>query len=368
MKELWYEHWFASIQGISSRKKREIREKIIYTELIYNIEESDTKLLEKCGINEKEKACIKSSRDIKNWKHDYKRMEEDGIRLVVFDDPLYPTHLKEFKDRPYALYVKGRLPDDDKKSVAIVGARNCTPYGKTMTLKIAEELAKYGVQIISGMALGIDGAAHRGAINVDGETFAVLGCGVDICYPKTHRGLYKDLIQYGGILSEYPPGVQPLAYNFPARNRIISALSDCVLVMEAKEKSGSLITTDFALEQGKDIYALPGPVESELSRGCNELIRQGAGIITGVKELMEDLDLFSPSLKIMGSEKNIKEKIMLESEELMVYGKLCLYPKSKQEILDLTGLSPQKLSIILITLELKGYISEISKDYYIRQK
>ena len=218
------------------------------------------------------------------------------------------------------------------------------------------------MQIISGMARGIDGAAHRGALNVSGRTFAVLGCGVNICYPKEHRGLYQDIQKNGGILSEYPPGMPPLANHFPARNRIISGLSDVILIMEAKQKSGSLITADMALEQGKDIYALPGPINSELSKGCNALIKQGAGILLGVEDILEEL-----SIKIGKNSLNCqKNKKILESKDKIVYSKLGLFPMGREELLQSTGFAPQELAGILLSLELGGHIKEISKNYYIR--
>ena len=188
----------------------------------------------------------------------------------------YPGRLKEIYDPPYALYVKGKLPDNTARAAAIVGARSCTPYGEKYALEYGKKLAECGIQVISGLARGVDGIGQRGALLGGGKTFAVLGSGVDVCYPKNHMGLYLDILeQEGGILSELPPGTPPLPQHFPRRNRIISALSDIVLVMEARERSGSLITADLALEQGKDVYALPGPVNSSLSQGCNRLIFQG---------------------------------------------------------------------------------------------
>ena len=165
-----------------------------------------------------------------------------------------------------------------------MGARSCTPYGEKYALEYGKKLAECGIQVISGLARGVDGIGQRGALLGGGKTFAVLGSGVDVCYPKNHMGLYLDILeQEGGILSELPPGTPPLPQHFPRRNRIISALSDIVLVMEARERSGSLITADLALEQGKDVYALPGPVNSSLSQGCNRLIFQGAGILLSRK-------------------------------------------------------------------------------------
>lgn len=195
-----------------------------------------------------------------------------------------------------------------------------------------------------------------------GSTYAVLGCGVDICYPKEHQGLYRDIQERGGIISEYYPGTPPLSAHFPARNRIISGLSDVVLVMEAKEKSGSLITADMALEQGKDVYALPGMVTSQLSQGCHCLISQGAGILISPSELLKELKISDRKLE-QNSYKNEKE---LERPENIVYSCLDLYPKGIDMLVNETGLSPKQIVRDLVSLELEGKVKEISKNYYIR--
>ena len=241
-------------------------------------------------------------------------------------------------------------------------ARNCTSYGEQMALQYGKCLGHAGVQVISGMARGIDGAGQRGALNGDGTTFAVLGCGVDVCYPRENIGLYMDIQKKGGIISEFPPGTEPLARNFPMRNRIISGLAEWILVIEAKEKSGSLITADFALDQGKDVYALPGPVTSALSQGCHRLIRQGAGILITPEELMDEWNLN----RMQMGQKNNKNEKMLESPERMVYSCLDLFPKGIDELMKETELSISELMERLITLELKGYAEEVSRNYYIR--
>ena len=366
MKNEWYDYWFDCVKGIGPARKKYLKRKSGNIELIYNIEESDCELKSLLSLTEQEFELIRASKAGRNWKNEYTKINERGIRFISFDSVDYPVKLTEHSGMPYGLYVKGKMPGNEK-NIAIVGARRCSTYGESVTLKIAESLAEVGVGIISGMALGIDGAAHRGALNVNGNTYAVLGCGVDICYPRLHTGLYRDLEENGGIISEYPPGTPPLAVHFPNRNRIISALSDAVLVMEAEEKSGSLITADFALEQGKDVFALPGMIDSRLSKGCNQLIRQGAGIISGITEIMQDLEVFDQKRQENRKEMNKHEKIKLETKELMVYGSLCLYPKSKQEIISATGMEPEIVSALLVALELKGYITEISKNYYIRK-
>lgn len=364
MEEKWYEFWLASLEGISSQKKVRFREKGMSAKQLYNIEET-----EHLSLSEKEKFCIKESKKQKNWKETYEKTKEQGIRFVTAFDKEYPERLKNIHGMPYALFYKGEwIFEKEAVNIGMVGARRCSAYGETMTLKFAERLAELGIHIISGMARGVDGIAHRGALNVSGKTCAVLGCGVDVCYPKEHRGLYEDIAAHGCMLSEYPCGTAPLARNFPARNRIISGLSDLLLVMEAKEKSGSLITADLALEQGKDVYALPGNVENELSRGCNRLISQGAGILLGLEELIEELKLNGKISGKIGSQKEESDKKVLETEENLVYSCLGLYPKNREDILKETGLSPEQLMSTLVALELKGYITERSRNDYIRRK
>ena len=283
---------------------------------------------------------------------------------MTMQEPSYPERLRNISSPPYALFVKGKLPREDMKTVAIVGARECTPYGEIMAREFAKKLAQEGVQIISGMARGVDSAGQGGALEVGGVSFGVLGCGVDICYPREKIGLYMDLQEHGGVISEFPLGTKPLPQYFPARNRINSGLADTILVMEAKEKSGSLITADMALEQGKDVYALPGPVNSRLSKGCNYLIKQGAGIILSPEELLADLGIYQDSKK----ENTEQIKLLLESTEKLVYSCLDLQPRNLECLFNMTKISVVELTDILMRLQLRGIVKEIAKNYYVRTK
>ncbi|HJB47724.1 MAG TPA: DNA-processing protein DprA [Candidatus Mediterraneibacter surreyensis] len=358
-----YEYWMACIRGIPVYKKIRLRECMKNAEAIYYIEETQLKKIK--FLNENERNKIMQAKKDNGFLEEYERMREKSIRFVPYFSEEYPKRLKEIPDFPYAIYVKGRLPEEERKNVAVIGARRCTPYGEKYAIDFARALAECGVGIISGMARGIDGMGHRGALLAEGKTFAVLGSGVDVCYPREHIGLYMDILeQGGGILSEQPPGTAPLPRNFPARNRIISGLSDAVLVLEAGEKSGSLITVDMALEQGRDVYALPGPVNSTLSCGCNRLIRQGAGLLLSPDSLVEEWGLH----KILGSnegEKKIKNEKTLESTEKLVYSCLGLYPKDLDQLVRETKLNIKEVLDKLISLELQGLIREISKNHYI---
>ncbi len=355
-----YEYWLAALP-ISDRKKILLRAYMKSAKEVYYIEETSLHSFQ--FLNEHDRNTMIQAKKIWDLQGEYEKLVKKQIRLITCFDSCYPQKLTDIPDKPYAIYVKGNLPGESAYSVAIVGARSCSRYGEKYAYEFAESLSKAGIQIISGLARGIDGISQRGALMGQGKTFAVLGNGADICYPREHIGLYADILESGGgILSEFLPGTKPLPYHFPRRNRIISGLSDLVLVMEAKEKSGSLITADMALEQGKDVYALPGPIDSTLSQGCNQLIRQGAGILLSPEMLLEELGISNAVLH----EKKSEEKKVLESLENLVYSSVVLYPKNVGQIVDETGLTSQEALEILVSLEIKGYIKEISKNYYVR--
>ena len=357
-----YEFWLAGLP-IPAGKKYSLRMHMKTAEAVYYIEE--TEISERRFLTDWERNTIRKAQRTKDLAEAYEESREKGIRFVPWFSREYPACLLQIPDFPYALYVKGRLPDGNARRAAIVGARKCTPYGEKYAIEFGRKLAESGVEVISGLARGVDGMGQRGALMGKGRTFAVLGSGVDICYPREHMGLYVDILdQGGGILSEYPPGTPPLPRNFPPRNRIISGLSDAVLVMEARVKSGSLITADLALEQGRDVYALPGPVNSELSSGCNRLIQQGAGILLSPEMLLDEWNLPVPKPGDGESE----NKKMLETPENLVYSCLDLYPKDVDRLAKETELSARELISVLVSLELQGYIKELSKNHYIRVK
>ena len=355
-----YEYWFARMKNISDSKKKKLREAYGSAKEIYYIEETQLRLQN--FLTKKDIEQLKMARKQKDLEEKYYNMEEKGIDFVPYFQKTYPNRLSELDAAPYALYVKGKLPEEDRPSVAIIGARRCSNYGEGQALEYGKCLASAGVQIISGLALGIDGAGQRGALNGGGTTYGVLGCGVDICYPRENIGLYMDIQREGGIISEQIPGEPPMSYHFPLRNRIISGLADVVLVMEAKEKSGSLITTDMALEQGRDVYALPGPVTSTFSQGCHRLIRQGAGILISPEEFLKELQIEVSE----NSTELLKNEKMLETTEKVVYSCLDLFPRNVSEIQVKTGLDARILMETLMTLEMEGYIKETAKNYYVR--
>lgn len=306
----------------------------------------------------------KNNTDGDNIKENNAKEDKNAqIRCVEKSSPEYPQIMKQYPSMPGKLYVRGRFPDPDRRTVAVIGARMCSPYGRIQAFRYAKALSQAGVQIISGMALGIDAEGHKGALEGRMPTFAVLGSGVDVCYPRTNRKLYERILwENGGIISECPPGSEPAAWRFPARNRIISALSDAVLVVEAKESSGSLITAGFALEQGKMVYAIPGAVTDVLSRGCHKLIYDGAGIAYCPEILLEELGISSS--KVTQTEE--KNNLGLATDLNMVYSCLDLRPKNPDYIVRKTGFSPAQVSNCLVELTLRGLIRECGRYYYVR--
>lgn len=357
-----YEYWLASIVSLSGRKKIFLWEMFSEAEGVYRARQESLERI--TVLTEREIAQIKAAqgRTEEEIEEELSYCAQRGINLTVWREETYPLRLRDIYNPPYGLFYCGQLPVWEKKSVGIVGARNCTYYGKSAAEQIGQELAAAGIAVVSGMAAGIDGAAQRGALRGGGSTYGVLGCGVDVCYPAGNRELYRQLIEKGGVISEYPPHTRPLALNFPQRNRIISGLSDVVLVVEAKYKSGSLITADFALEQGRDVYALPGRISDVSSQGTNRLIQQGAGVFLSMEDFLKEMHIFSKT------EENScrKKKISLENLERLVYSCLGLTPKSLEEILAETELGLGELMEVLETLRGLGIVSEVYKNYYVR--
>jgi len=274
-----------SLHGIGRKTVGNLTEYFGNVQAVYHAPESELRKVLKpsqCRI-------FLEGREKKNPKQELSRLERQGIHYYSIFDEGYPKRLLKTEDAPIGIFVKGSLPKEEELTISVVGTRKHSYYGEKQTKEFSRMIAGMGVSIISGMARGIDGIAQRTAVESGGRTYAVLGCGVDVCYPEEHIRLYEQISQDGGIISEYFPGTQPAAGLFPLRNRIISALGDVLLVMEAREKSGTLITVDMALEQGKEIWVLPGRVDDALSVGCNRLIAQGAYILPSVKEFKKEM-------------------------------------------------------------------------------
>jgi DNA processing protein len=368
MKKEEFNYWLSNIKNIGTKKIELLLQYFESAEGVFDASKRDLEKFKEefafgIRMSDADVASIINSRNTENICLQYAKLEKNGIYFVSKEDERYPNKLKNIYGAPYALYVKGKLPGMDEKILAVVGARECSPYGKEMAKYLAAAVAREGITIVSGLARGIDAYAHEGALTAGGITYGIMGCGIDICYPKENINLYMEMQKDGGIISEYAPGIQPYAGNFPMRNRIISGLCDGILVIEAKEKSGSLITVDMGLEQGKEIYSLPGRVTDRLSTGCNNLIKMGAKLVTTPKDILED---FIPNYEQTMDEMKKNNKL-LESNGKIVYASLCLEPKHIEEIALQTGLSMDLLLEQLLLLELRGFARQTMKNYYVAQ-
>ena len=291
-----------------------------------------------------------------------KKVETLNIHLISYWDEDYPPLLRTIYDPPALLYIRGSMPDQD--SLAIVGSRKATPTGLDFSRTLARQLGEQHVCIVSGMARGVDSAAHQGALDGHGTTIAVLGCGVDHVYPRENARLYQQIIERGAVISEHPPGTRPAAGHFPGRNRIISGLSRGVLIVEAAAGSGSLITADFALDQGRELFASPGAISHPNSHGPHQLLKDGAQIVTDVNDILQTL---WPKRIGYGSPKYAPKPITnLDPTALSVYQILGENPLHHDEIARKCALTPMDLSAILLDLELRGGVKQLPGGHYTR--
>jgi len=291
-----------------------------------------------------------------------RKLRSSGARLVTFTAADYPKSLFEIADPPPFLYVRGELSACGP-AIAIVGSRRATTSGLLTTRRLAEELGRHGVAVISGMARGVDTAAHKGALQAGGRTTGVLGCGIDKVYPPENRSLFTDMAAKGCLVSEFPLGTLPLAENFPRRNRIISGLSQGVLVVEAAENSGSLLTAQFALEHGRDVFAVPGNISSPTSRGTNRLIKQGAKLVDCVEDILEELSGLR-SITAGESTDPKPRQFALTAREAALYELLARSPLHIDDIINQTELTAAEVSSMLLHLELKGAIITLPGTHF----
>lgn len=302
---------------------------------------------------------------------EYEKLLQKGIRFLTAEDEDYPQRLCKIPSAPYALYVLGQLPPENVPTVAMIGARECSEYGIYVAKNFAKELGAHGIPVISGMARGIDSISQEAALQGGGRTYAVLGCGVDICYPKSSRRLYEQILEQGGILSTFPPGTEPMKRLFPERNRIVSGLADAILVVEARQKSGTFITVDMALEQGREVYAIPGRLTDRLSDGCNLLLQQGALIAVSPQDLLQHL---SPRQMEFSLENSLQEKEDARSAEIarnMGNVKNAENLRNKDDVRNMEDLrsTDQRLQILLEILDfLPKSVEEIRTSYEKKRK
>jgi DNA processing protein len=324
------------------------------------------------GVGEEVARCITSWRESIDLDAELARIEKSGVRVVMRDDAEYPKNLREIYDPPLVLYVKGALRENERMAIAIVGSRRTTLYGQEMSRKLAYQLARLGVTVVSGLARGIDTAAHKGALQAKGRTVAVIGCGIDVVYPPENKKLADEIVEKGGaVVTEFPFGVKPDRQNFPMRNRIISGWSLGVVVVEANLKSGALITAAQAAEQGRQVFAVPGRADSILSRGTNRLIKDGAKLTEDVEDVLTEFEYLLPrkpesaeaaeprnggteaALKL--SETEAKVMALIGQEEIAI-----------DEIIRGSGLTSAAVSATLLGLEMKRIVRQLPGKLYVR--
>lgn len=299
------------------------------------------------------------------WKElvdrELRSLEKMGARLVTFADEEYPPSLKQIYDPPPLLYVLGSLKPQDQTAVAVVGSRYPTAYGKSFAERIGIGLSQRGIAVVSGLARGVDSAGHRGALAAGGRTIGVLGCGIDLIYPPENQKLFEEVIAHGAVISEFPLGTPPESDHFPIRNRVISGISLGVVVVEATLRSGSLITARFALEQGREVFAVPGNVDSARSAGTNRLIRQGAKLVTGTEDILEEIAFPSPL-----ESPESKPQPKLTEGEARIFSILGPEAKHIDQLITQSAFSSGQVSALLLSLELAGHIKQLPGMRFIK--
>lgn len=345
-KENAYRYWLHNVPELGEKAILFLMEKYGNARTLYDTpeEEIEKALLEggwRQKVTEKKIQAYRESRLKWNVEEAFERMLDRGIKMVSIWEEGYPAKLRKLHSPPMILYYLGTLPEESRCAVALIGARECSEYGAFVAKAFGEQLGRAGISIVSGLARGIDGIGQRAAHQAGGSTFAVLGCGVDICYPSSNQALYRDIQERGGVISPFPPGTAPKKQLFPYRNSIVAGLSDAVLVVEARQKSGTLITVDMALEQGKDVYAVPGRLTDRLSDGCNLLIRQGAGIALAPEDIAAELTILKNR---QGKKSSQGKKVALRTEK----AKTLLTEKEEDEgLLKFLDLTPRPVDEIM---------------------
>ena len=384
MQKVDYWIWFTQKNGLRPARCLELLERYGSPEPLFHMSKQELKK-EKLSIRER---LIFQDKDLTYVESVKERCREVGIHILTYDNPAYPEKLREISDPPLVLYVrcKERINLNEKICISMVGNRSMTKYGELAANEIANGLAKAGVVVVSGMATGIDSASHVGALRGGGLTVAVLGCGVDVVYPRHNDRLMQDIISRGMVISEYPPGTPPIGKHFPVRNRIISGLSEGVVVVEAPARSGSLITADLALKQNRDVFAVPGDINRTHSVGCNKLISKGAILVNAAEDILREYELrFRNILKEYQKQENKKESMVYtaEKEDTFVVSapetvfaetpdfsnlpdarkriadNLSLHPTSLEKLIETTKLSADELSMELTMMELEGIIRQL---------
>ncbi|GIV78183.1 DNA-processing protein DprA [Litorilinea aerophila] len=317
--------------------------------------------LQAVGLDRRSLENLLAARRTVDPEREWERVRKAGITVLTWDDPDYPENLRQVDGAPPVLYVRGTLTQQDTWAVALVGTRRASAYGREVAHKLASELAMHGVTVVSGLALGIDTVAHKAALDAGGRTLAVLGSGVDQIYPPGNRGLAQKITASGGLISEYPLGTRPEASNFPPRNRIISGLSKGIIVVEAGQRSGALITARFAAEQGRDVFAVPGSILHPGSMGCNELIQQGAMPLLRVEDVLEQLHMAD-----VQAQQAVRAQVPADPLEEQLLRCLSAEPRHVDEIVRESAMPSPQVASLLAIMELKGLVRQVGTLSYVR--
>lgn len=391
-----YDMWAAAIQDGYIGRLIEIVEAAGGAENIYNMKKEQ--LMSEIGVSKRLAGYIEKCQNEIDIVKLAEYMENNELHFVDYKSEKYPKRLNTIPGKPYGLFYRGSLPKEDKKSVAVIGSRECSEYGRLMAEYFGDRLARNNINIISGMAWGIDGLAQMAAVKAGGKSYAVLGCGPDVIYPAKNRFLYERLQEKGnGIISEYAPQTKAQSKLFPPRNRIISGLCDLIIVVEARAKSGTLITVDMANDQGKSVMVVPGRLTDPLSGGCLNLIKDGATIACSIESVLEELESAGETVGQTHSRKSlhsncdrkescsvkmneregkgnkeykaipgIERRVDLTDDEKRVYDRLSLDAAYADFLADELGITISNVLVILTKLEMKGLIKEVYKGCFVR--
>ena len=387
MSGLKYWIWLAELPGLRSQTRLALLEHFGDPENIYCADAGEILLVENMT---REQAAVLENKSLSNAEKILGECRRLRLRVLTLQDADYPDRLRNIYDPPCVLYVRGHMPAmDEEVAVAVVGTRDATPYGVQCADKIAGQLAAGGAVVVSGLARGIDSVAIRGALRSGGVTVGVLGCGVDVIYPPENRYLYEDVAAAGALISEYPPGTEAKGKHFPVRNRIISGLCAATLVVEAPKDSGALITADRAIEQSRDLYAVPGPIDAKESVGCNRLIRQGAGLVTCGWDILQDYqarfpgklrceegrpqpaeyqksESAEPVKKLPRTLDIRKEGAALSDDQLLILRALTDEPVLVDDLIDLVQIPARRVLSALTMLEMDEYVLQHPGKRYVR--
>ena len=356
-KDIKYWVGFSLISGIGRVRLAQMEKHFGNLEAAWQAAPSD---LKRSGLDSGSIRAITSRRPDISLDAEMEKLDRYGVKVLTFHDAEYPSRLKEIYDYPPILYVRGSLLSEDEWCLAVVGTRRATVYGRQVTEEIVTDLARNKITIVSGLARGIDSIAHRSALEAGGRTLAVFACGLDIVYPAENAELARRIIQQGALISEYPLGTKPRAENFPRRNRIMSGISLGVLIAEAGKVSGAMITAQMALEQNREVFAIPGSILSPASDGTNHLIQEGAKLVSNYNDILEELNLTA-----VAHQMEIREIVPASDTESLLLKQLGAEPTHIDEICHSTRLPISALSSTLAMMELKGLVKQVGNMNYV---